>query len=97
MPFRLRLATLLLAALLGAVCSEQAVAACLSAREARQAVSNGEALRLSAVVRGLGGEVVNAQLCEAGNRLVYQLAVMMPNGRVANIVVDARSGAVIGR
>ncbi|MBH0237597.1 PepSY domain-containing protein [Methylobrevis albus] len=73
-----------------------AEAACLSSGEARDAVASGQAARLSAVTRGIDGDVVNAQLCESGGRLVYRLAVMQ-GGRVVTIVIDARSGAVLGR
>lgn len=74
-----------------------ASAACLSGREAAQAVASGEAMRLSAVARRVDGDIVNADLCESGGRLVYHLAVMGPGGRVLTIVVDARTGEVLSR
>ncbi|ODN72447.1 PepSY domain-containing protein [Methylobrevis pamukkalensis] len=96
-----RIAGALAAALFGAFVlasgTQPAEAACLSPREARQAVASGEAMRLSAIARRVGGDIVNAQLCEARGGLVYRLAVMRRGGRVATLVVDARSGAVLNR
>lgn len=72
-----------------------AAAACLSPSEARQAIAAGEAVRLGDVARRVGGEILDARLCEAGGRLVYQLAVMTSGGNVERITVDARSGRVL--
>ncbi|WP_099558750.1 PepSY domain-containing protein [Hartmannibacter diazotrophicus] len=76
---------------------EPAWAACLSAQQASQAIASGAARRLSSVAGGVGGEIVNAQLCDEGGRLVYRLVVKMGQGRVANVVVDARTGQVLQR
>lgn len=70
----------------------EAEAACLSAQEARKAVASGEAVRLGRVARRVGGDIVDAQLCEQGGRLVYRLAVLTEGGAVQTILVDARTG-----
>ena len=81
--------------LVSALCVPAAEAACLSAGEARQAVAAGEALRLGAVARSVGGDILDAQLCERGGQLVYRLSVMVDGGRVTTVLVDARSGQVM--
>jgi hypothetical protein len=71
-----------------------ASAQCLSQQQARSAVQSGEALPLGSVAGAVGGEIVRAELCREGGRLVYMLSVLS-GGRVANRVVDARSGQVL--
>ena len=71
-----------------------AEAACLSQSEARAAVSSGEARPLGSIAGAVSGEIVRADLCREGGRLVYVLSVLT-GGRVANMVVDARSGRVL--
>lgn len=73
-----------------------ATAACLSSSQAEQAVASGQAVRLGAIMRQVGGEIVNAQLCESGGRLVYQLAVSS-GGQVRTVVVDAASGQILSQ
>jgi hypothetical protein len=68
---------------------------CLSPGEARRAVASGEAMRLGEIAGMLDGDIVSAELCESGRRLVYQLAVIRGGGRVVTVTVDARSGAVL--
>lgn len=86
------------AALLGAVLAVSATsgaeAACLSQSEARTAVSSGEARPLGSIAGAVSGEIVRADLCREGGRLVYVLSVLT-GGRVANMVVDARSGRLL--
>ena len=77
------------------VFSTAATAECLSGAEARQAVQNGQARSLASVTGGLGGEVVKAQLCRQGGRLVYVIGVLQSNGQVVRRTVDARSGQVL--
>jgi hypothetical protein len=69
-----------------------ATARCLTPGQAQKAVASGAVLRLGVIVRAVGGEIVNAQLCETGGPLVYQLAVMRPGGQIETVVVDATSG-----
>ncbi|BCP52842.1 hypothetical protein K32_14590 [Kaistia sp. 32K] len=73
---------------------------CLSQGEARQAVQRGDAISLSEIrgsVAGNGGEVVSAQLCKAGNRLIYVVNVLGEGGEVKRVRVDARDGSIVGR
>lgn len=90
-PSVLRPAGALLLAL-GLLTAAPAAAECLSAQQARQAVASGDAVRLGAVARRVRGDIVNAQLCRQGGRLVYRLAVMTAGGSVATVVIDARTG-----
>lgn len=69
-----------------------AEARCLTPYEAQAVVASGAVQRMSAISRVVGGEIVNAQLCEGGGLLVYQLSVMREGGRVENVIVDATSG-----
>lgn len=69
-----------------------AEARCLTPAEAQAVVGQGAVQRLSVIARVVGGEIVDAQLCEGGGMLVYRLAVMREGGRVDNITVDATSG-----
>ena len=75
--------------------STPSMAECLSGAQARQAVQSGEAQPLGSVAGGLGGEVVKAQLCRQGGRLVYVIGVLQKNGQVVRRTVDARSGQVL--
>lgn len=77
-----------------AVTGETAWAACLNQNQARQAVASGQARPLGAVSRSVGGEIVRADLCERGGRLVYVLSVLS-GGKVTKRVVDARSGRAL--
>ena len=86
-------AALALTGLLAA--ASPAAAACLSPDEARQAVAAGEAMRLGSIARIVGGDILNAELCEGGGGLVYRLAVMRDGGQVVTVVVDARSGQIL--
>jgi len=88
---RFRLALLGLA-MLPLVAGHAAEARCLTPNEAQAVVSKGAVQRLSVIARVVGGEIVDARLCEGGGLLVYQLAVMREGGRVDNITVDATSG-----
>ena len=88
---RFRLALLGLA-MLPLVAGHAAEARCLTPAEAQSVVSKGAVQRLSVIARVVGGEIVDARLCEGGGLLVYQLAVMREGGRVDNVVVDATSG-----
>ena len=69
-----------------------AEARCLTPAEAQAVVGKGAVQRLSVIARVVGGEIVDARLCEGGGLLVYQLAVMREGGRVDNIMGDATSG-----
>jgi hypothetical protein len=72
-----------------------ALADCLSSAEARAAVDGGQAVPLHVIASGLGGEVVKAQLCRSGGRLVYVVGVLQQNGQVVRRTIDARTGQVL--
>ena len=74
------------------VSGSAAEARCLTPAEAQAVVGGGGVQRLGVIARAVGGEIVDAQLCEGGGGLVYRLAVMREGGRVENVIVDARSG-----
>ncbi len=76
-------------------------AGCLSSKEARSAVQNGQAVSLSKMVkqiqRATGGEILpTPQLCNSGGRLVYMVKVLRPDGSVETLTVDAASGSIAG-
>lgn len=87
--FRLALACL---TMLPIIAGHAAEARCLTPAEAQAVVGKGAVQRLSVIARVVGGEIVDAQLCEGGGFLVYRLAVMREGGRVDTIMVDATSG-----
>lgn len=72
----------------------------LSEREVLEAVEAGRAVSLSTILPDLrtrtGGEVINAQLQQAGAFLLYAVTVLTPEGRVATEYYYARSGLHVG-
>lgn len=74
---------------------------CLSPAQARAALANGQAVPLGGVImkikRQTGGEVVGANLCHRGGRLVYVVTVLRASGATRNVVANAKSGKIIGR
>jgi uncharacterized membrane protein YkoI len=74
---------------------------CMSSKEARSAVQNGQAVSLSKMVKRIqqatGGEILpTPQLCNSGGQLVYVVKVLKPDGQVETLTVDAASGAISG-
>lgn len=77
--------------------------ACLSKIEQRAAITQGQAVTLSAAIRAVRGsvrgrgsrEVVGAQLCRENGRLVYLLTVLSRDGKVTHTTVDATNGKVV--
>lgn len=71
---------------------------CLSALEAREAVTSEHLIEFSEAARlarnSAAGEVVSANLCRVNHRLVYVLAVLSREGRVARVSVDAKSRSI---
>ena len=61
---------------------------------------DGPRISLSEVVRGLRasrqGSMLDAQATTRGGRAIYVVIWEYPGGRIGNIYVDARTGAVIG-
>ena len=67
---------------------------------ARRALRDGRVLPLGDIMgmvsRRYPGRVLNADLVREGSRLIYYLKVLDPQGRVAEIAVDGKSGRVLG-
>ncbi len=65
---------------------------------ARDAVRAGQALPLGQILGQVmatcPGRFLDAGLRRGGSGLVYVIKILRPDGRVAKLVVDARSGAV---
>ena len=93
--------------LLGFIClsglttASQAAEACLDRAEQRAAVASHQAVPLASAIRGLQGrerhaEVVRAELCRRGGRLVYVLTLLPRSGKVSRVVIDATNGRQLG-
>jgi hypothetical protein len=73
---------------------------CLSKPEQRAAVSAKRAVPLADAAKALRerrADLVRAQLCRRGDRLVYVLTLLARNGKVTTEAVDATTGASAGR
>jgi uncharacterized membrane protein YkoI len=72
---------------------------CFSRNDQRAAIAESRAVSLATAMRSLGhrgrGELVRARLCQDKERLVYQLTVLPPNGKVRRAVVDASNGTLV--
>lgn len=68
--------------------------------EARHALEDGEALPLSQIlplaIRAIPGEVLEVELEREHGRLVYEIEILARSGRVRKVILDARTGAVLG-
>jgi uncharacterized membrane protein YkoI len=88
------------ALVLAAAASDMAAAAdrkaCLTPEQRRAAIAAHKAVPLTRAVRTvktrIGGEVVNARLCEREKGLVYVLTVLARDGKVTQAMVDAADG-----
>jgi hypothetical protein len=73
----------------------------LSEEEALAAVEAGKAVELATILPDVrsrtGGEVINAQLQQAGDFLIYAVTVLTPSGQVLTERYYARSGVPVGR
>lgn len=73
----------------------------LSEEDALAAVEAGRAVELAAILPDVrsrtGGEVINAQLQQAGDFLIYAVTVLTPSGQVLTEHYYARSGMPVGR
>jgi len=67
--------------------------------DARAAVDQGRALSLSQILpRALAavpGEVLEVELDEEHGQLVYEIEILSRDGRVKQVVLNARTGAVL--
>lgn len=66
---------------------------------AREGVSSGAILPLAAILSGIenhfGARMINAELHRKRGRLVYELELITPAGRVLDVQVDAATARVI--
>jgi uncharacterized membrane protein YkoI len=90
---------LLTLALFAALTGSPAIANCLSQGEMREAVAAGQAISAVDATRAAqgahaGAEVTRVDLCRAGGGLVYRITLLQRDGRVVQVNVDARSGAL---
>jgi hypothetical protein len=73
----------------------------LSESDALAAVEAGEAVELGSILPDVrsrtGGEVINAQLQEMGQFLIYAVTVLTPSGHVLTEYYYARSGIPVGQ
>lgn len=72
---------------------------CLSPAQAREAVQQGQVVPLSRlrgrITQEAGGEVVSAQLCQAGGQYVYLVNVLSAAGEVRRLTVNAGNGSIL--
>ena len=89
----------LAAGLLALAPSHEALAACLSAGQARAVIASGQVLPLSSIAstlrRHYSVDVIDGQLCAEGRGYVYRLTVLGPGGRVRRVTVNASNGQVL--
>lgn len=68
--------------------------------EARDALEHGEALPLAEILplalRAVPGEILEIELEREHGRLVYEIELLARTGRVRKVILDARTGAVLG-
>jgi hypothetical protein len=73
----------------------------LSENDALAAVEAGRAVELETLLPDVrsrtGGEVINAQLQQVGEFLIYAVTVLTPSGQVLTEHYYARSGAYVGK
>lgn len=88
-------AALLLTGVTGNGPDRAAAQGCVSQGEARQAVQSGEASPFSAFSGGLRsqGQIVSSCLAGGGGSYVYVVQLVLSNGAVTRLVIDARTGA----
>jgi uncharacterized membrane protein YkoI len=97
MPVFPRLSLLLIGLVAGSAQAADPVHVCLTEGEQRAAVANHRALPLAAVIKSVNRhrtkrEAVRVRLCRRGERLVYELTLLTPNGKVIRRTVDAANG-----
>ncbi|MEQ1617644.1 MAG: PepSY domain-containing protein [Terricaulis sp.] len=68
--------------------------------EAREALEHGEALPLAQILslalRAVPGEILEIELEREHGRLLYEIEILARNGWVRKVILDARTGAVLG-
>ncbi len=92
--------TNIFAAAIVAWCLTAPAAAAQDHNPARNAVQAGQARPLGQILGHVmaqcPGRFLDAGLRQGGGGLVYVIKILRPGGRVAKLVVDARSGAIRG-
>lgn len=67
---------------------------------AREAYERGEALPLALILplalRTVPGEILEVELEREHGRLIYEIEILARTGRVRKVILDARTGAVLG-
>ncbi|HZT46643.1 MAG TPA: PepSY domain-containing protein [Hyphomicrobiaceae bacterium] len=90
-----------LAVLLTLTVSTTAVADSVSPDRARSLVERGEILPLEEVLKrneaNAGGRIIEVELEVKRGGYVYEIKVLRPDGRYRELLIDARSGALLGR
>ena len=98
---RLAIAALILIQAAPAFAAGQDERPSFGAGRSDQVAPAGPRAPLKQVIMDLGrknpGRYVNTTLGDQGGRPVYRVQWLMPNGRMVVFVVDAESGATIGR
>lgn len=68
--------------------------------DAREAVEHGQALSLARILplalRAVPGEVLEVELESEHGRYIYEIEILARNGRVRKVILDARTGDVLG-
>jgi uncharacterized membrane protein YkoI len=86
-------------ALSGPVERARAQQECLNSVETREAVAGRKAVSPAQALRSAGahasGETLRARLCHHNDQLVYWVTVLMRNGKVGRVMVDAADGQVM--
>jgi len=66
---------------------------------AREALRRGEILPLTRILalaqQRVPGDVIKVELDDDHARLIYEIKLLTPNGRVREVELDARTGAVL--
>lgn len=87
----------------GVEAADRSPRVCLGVAEQRAAIAAGRAIPLAqvrgkvapATGKGRRTDIINAQLCESPQGLVYVLTLLARNGKVSRVTVDAATGAVV--
>lgn len=68
--------------------------------DAREALEHGEALPLAQILalalREVPGEILEVELEREHGRLLYEVEILARTGRVRKVILEARTGAVLG-
>lgn len=68
--------------------------------DAREAYEQREALSLARILplalQAVPGEVLEVELEREHGRLVYEIEILARTGRVQKVILDARTGAILG-